>query len=229
MKIFAISDLHLPGHDDKPMNKFGHNWDDHFNKIKMSWNEMVADDDLVLISGDISWAMHTEDAADDLNDICSLSGTKIIIKGNHDYWWNSITKVRSMLSNNTYAIQNDAVNLDKVSIVGSRGWLCPGSPEFKQSDTKIYEREASRLEMSIKYADKSKPLICMIHYPPFNERREDSLFTQVLEKYGIKYVLYGHLHGKACQNAFEGERNGVTYRLCSADFVKFSPTFIDEL
>ena len=153
----------------------------------------------------------------------------MLLRGNHDYWWSSLSKVRSRLQPGMYALQNDCICLDGWAIVGTRGWVCPGSALFDPSrDQKLYDRECIRLELSLQAAPPSLNRICMLHYPPFNEKRQPSGFTELLEAYGVRYVVYGHLHGRSCKNAFEGERNGIQYHLCSADHLGFAPKRILE-
>ena len=142
MKVYAISDLHLSLRGDKPMDVFGAKWDDYLNKIEKSWQETVSDDDVVLISGDISWAMELENALLDIDFIARQKGTKILIRGNHDYWWSGITKLRQNLPNGVYALQNDAIKFNNVVFCGSRGWAVEGSPDFEEHDRKIYLRES---------------------------------------------------------------------------------------
>ena len=230
MKIFALADLHLSGSVDKPMDVFGPAWDNHAGRISEAWCDAVGEEDLVLIPGDISWAMRLSEAEGDLKLVGALPGKKLILRGNHDYWWNSLSKVRSILPEGMFALQNDAFTFGDVTIAGSRGWTCPGSVGFSEEDDRsIYERELIRMGMSLSRAAKDKPLICMMHYPPFNERRRPSGFTELFEQYGAKHVVYGHLHDKACKGAFEGERNGITYTLCSADHLGFAPKLIMEV
>ncbi|MBO5926989.1 MAG: metallophosphoesterase [Clostridia bacterium] len=223
MKIFAISDLHLSLCGEKPMEIFGARWDDYLNKIKNDWDEKVSSDDVVLISGDISWAMSLESAVADLSFIGERKGIKIIIRGNHDYWWNGITKVRSSLPNNVYALQNDAIKVGNVVFCGSRGWAVEGSPDFDPHDKKIYEREVERFKLALASANKLREegdkLICLIHYPPFNARRETSLFTKLFEENKVDKVVYGHLHGNNSVNYLKTSINGVEYILASCDIV----------
>ena len=147
MKIYAISDLHISTSTDKPMDVFGGNWVGYLDKIRSDWAEKVAENDLVLIGGDISWAMNIDEAKVDIDTISDLKGKKILIKGNHDYWWSGITKVRDMLPNDFYALQNDSLRFDGVVVCGSRCWSVPGSPEFTEQDKKIYLREIERLKL----------------------------------------------------------------------------------
>lgn len=226
MNIYAISDLHLSAAVDKPMDVFGGNWYDYWNVIKSNWRNLVTDDDVVLISGDISWAMTLDEALPDLEDIATLPGKKVIIKGNHDYWWSSVTKIRSVLPEGITVLQNDAVKVGKYVIFGTRGWACPDKA-FTQDDEKIYLREATRLTLSLesarRLADEGDELIAMMHFPPFNVRREDTLYTELFEKNDVRTVVYGHLHGNQCRADRKFVKNGVTYLLTSCDQVNNMP------
>ncbi|MGI6162074.1 MAG: metallophosphoesterase [Christensenellales bacterium] len=227
MRVFAISDLHLSLAFPKEMDIFGDNWIDHWGKIRDSWQQTVSEDDVVLVPGDISWAMKLDDAMLDLNSIAEMPGQKILLRGNHDYWWQSISKVRSALPKGMYALQNDCVEYDAFTICGTRGWTCPGNVSFSQSDNKIYEREVARLRMSLSAARKGKPIIAMLHYPPFNEKRQPSGFTEALEEFQARRLVYGHLHGKSHWRAFEGDYNGIDMRLVSCDYLDFKVKEID--
>ncbi|MDD6044971.1 MAG: metallophosphoesterase [Clostridia bacterium] len=230
MKLFAIGDLHLSHASDKPMDVFGPAWDNHASRIGEAWRKTVADEDVVLIPGDISWAMQLGEAKADLDFIAALPGKKILLRGNHDYWWTSLSKVRAMLPEGMYALQNDAVDIGGAIIAGSRGWICPGSAGFDEdTDQKIYDREVIRLGMSLERAGEGERIIAMLHYPPFNEKRNSSAFTHLFERYNVERVIYGHLHGKSCRSAFEGTREGIEYTLCSADHIGFAPKFISEI
>ena len=154
MKIWAISDLHLSFGANKPMDVFGGNWENYLDKIKEDWADKVSDDDIVLIAGDISWAMKLEETKADFEFLGALKGKKIIIRGNHDYWWASISNVRSVLPANVFAIQNDAIKFDDVIICGTRGWTVPENDFETAQDEKIYKRELIRLELTLKSAKK---------------------------------------------------------------------------
>ena len=170
MNIYAVGDLHLSGTAPKPMDIFGDQWIDHWPRIRQGWQQTVSEDDVVLIPGDISWAMRLNEARCDLDEIGSLPGHKIIMRGNHDYWWGSLSQVQSLLSGNTYALQNNSFVFGDYVIGGTRGWLCPGNRYYSvESDEKIYLREAGRLELSLANARKAAPharLIGMIHLSP---------------------------------------------------------------
>ncbi len=223
MKIYAISDLHISTNTNKPMDIFGGNWVGYLDKIFEDWKLKVEDDDLVLIGGDISWAMTISDAQNDLNSLSFLKGNKILIKGNHDYWWSGIGKVRDILPEKFYALQNDSIRFDGVVICGSRCWSVPGSPDFNEQDRKIYNREVERLKLSLKDAKKimqnGDKLIALVHFPPFNVHREDSAFTEIFNEYGVDSVVYGHLHGKSVRADKLVIKNGIKYYLTSCDQV----------
>jgi predicted phosphohydrolase len=223
MKVYAISDLHISTNTDKPMDIFGGNWVNYLQKIREDWQNKVSCDDLVLIGGDISWAMNIGDAKIDLESIKDLNGKKILIKGNHDYWWSTISKVRDVLPEDFYALQNDCVKFGNVIICGSRCWSVPGSPDFKQADEKIYLRETERLKLSFKMVEKIRKegdkVIALIHYPPFNVKREDTLFTKIFEENKVDAVVYGHLHGKNVRSDKLVIKNGIKYYLTSCDQV----------
>lgn len=225
MNIYAISDLHLSNTAHKPMDIFGGNWEGHFEKIKSDWLAKVKDDDVVLISGDISWAMKLEDALVDLREIAKLPGKKVFIRGNHDYWWNGITKLRDRAPDGSFVfLQTDAVKIGEFVIVGSRGWTCPGSADYTEQDDKLYKREAERFRLAFLDAERLKEdgdkVIAMIHYPPFGIKTESTLFTELFEKNGVEKAVFGHIHG-AAYFPLKTERGGVEYILASCDKVGF--------
>ena len=223
MKIFAISDLHISTNTNKPMDVFGGNWVGYLNKIFDDWKSKVTDEDLVLIGGDISWAMSIDDAVKDITLLKDLPGIKVFIKGNHDYWWSGIGKVRDILFDNMFALQNDCIKIDKTIICGSRCWSVPGAPDFTDSDEKIYKREAERLKLSFKQVEKVREdgdkLIALVHYPPFNVKREDNFYTEIFENNKVDVVVYGHLHGKNVKADKVVYKKGIKYYLTSCDQV----------
>jgi predicted phosphohydrolase len=207
------------------MDIFGGNWEGHFEKIKSDWLFKVKDDDIVLISGDISWAMKLSDALEDLKQLACLPGKKVFIRGNHDYWWNGITKLRDSAPDDSFIfLQTDSVKIGNFVIVGSRGWTCPGSPDFSEQDEKLYLREGERFRLAFADAERKTEegdtLLAMIHYPPFNLKKEDSAFTRLFEEKGVQKVIFGHLHG-ATFFPLVSEKNGVEYYLTSCDKVGF--------
>ena len=225
MRVFAISDLHLPGGDTKPMEVFGAHWDDHMRRIASDWSARVAPEDLVLLPGDLSWAMKLSDALPDLALVDSLPGQKLILRGNHDYWWGAIGTLREVLSPNMRALQNDAVDAGDVVIAGSRGWLTPGTEPLGAEDDKIYRREQIRLRLSLDHARRlaggDRPIIGMTHFPPVGDGGRASGFTELFESYGVELAVYGHLHGPGIKSGFWGEARGVNYRLVSCDALGF--------
>ena len=224
MKIFAISDLHLSINNPKPMDIFGQVWENYVEKIFDDWKARVSDEDIVLLAGDFSWAMKLEDTKEDFKLISSLPGKKIIIRGNHDYWWKSISGVRSFLPENIFAIQNDALKFKNIIICGTRGWTVP-EEDAKQTDEdkKIFNREVLRLELTLQKAEnlreKGDKVICMIHYPPTNFKKQESEFSKLLEKYKVDVVVYGHLHGYKKSNLVY-KKNEIDYYLTSCDMVE---------
>ena len=203
------------------MDVFGEHWKDHFQRICQDWLARVSPGDLVLLPGDISWAMRLEEALEDLQSIERLPGRKLLLRGNHDYWWNSIGRVRRALGEGMYALQNDSVLIDGRLYAGSRGWTLPG-PESDKDDLRIYNRERMRLEMSLKHArrlDDSAPITVMMHYPPLTEDQPG--FSDILEAYGVSDCVYGHLHGPAIYGAVRGLRGTVCYHQVSCDGLGF--------
>ena len=229
MALYAISDLHLAFNDDKPMDIFGEKWSRHDEKIKNNWIKKINKDDTILIAGDISWAMRAEDSMLDLQWIEDLPGKKIISKGNHDYWWGSITKLNSKFENTKF-LQNNFYEYGEYAICGTRGWICPGTDRFNEKDKKIYLRELIRLRLSLDSAKKAgfNKFIVMLHYPPTNEKFEESGFVEMLKEYEVEKVIYGHLHGPSLSRVLNGMRDGIEYILTSADFIDFNPKFIME-
>jgi predicted phosphohydrolase len=224
MGLYAISDLHLALSGDKPMHVFGEHWLDHHEKIKNNWLNKINHSDTVLIGGDISWSMKMEEGLKDLEWIHELPGRKILIRGNHDYWWGSITKLNSLYEDMSF-IQNNFFTYENYAICGSRGWTCPGGENFTSNDEKIYSRELIRLKLSLEAAVKAgyKDIIGMIHYPPINDKFMDTDITRVFTEYGVKKVIYGHLHGPSLSRVFQGTKDGVEYILTSADYINFDP------
>ena len=222
MEIYAIGDLHLPGGDDKPMNVFGPHWEGHFERIRRAWLEKVREDDVVLIPGDISWAMQVEDAMQDLEAIGKLPGQKILLRGNHDYWWCGISRLRDLLPAGMYAVQNDAMRLEDTAFCGTRGWTLPGAG-CAAEDEKIYRRELLRMGMSLERAVKlnAKRLVVLCHYPPLGEGAAETPLSGLLEKYPVDDVVYGHLHGPSLRGAVNGAYRGIRYHCVSCDGLGF--------
>ncbi len=219
MAIFALSDLHLPLGIDKPMDIFGVRWDNYVEKIEYEWKKNVTEEDFVIINGDFSWATYLTEALSDFRFIEALPGKKLISKGNHDYWWETITKMNAFLEKNDIKsvtfMQNNAILCDGVAVCGAKGWISPGDKAFKKEDEKFYRRELLRLEASLKAATElSDTIIAALHYPP------DETYSEVLEKYKVYKCVFGHLHGKRAEDY---KCNRQNHTLVSADFLKFSP------
>lgn len=224
MAIYAISDLHLSFNTDKPMNIFG--WGNYENKIKDDWNKKVSKDDLVLLPGDFSWELKLENIYKDFKYLSELPGKKLLLKGNHDYWWTTLKSMRTFLEKNEFYnidfIYNNSYEYENKIIAGTRGWnLIEEMPD----DERIKQREVIRLENSIKHGIKEfgadKEIIVCMHYPPIAKESMESEFTKILEKYNVKKCIYGHLHGKSQLNAIEGIYNGIEYKMVSCDYTNF--------
>ena len=233
MSLFAIGDLHLPGGQEKPMSVFGPQWDGHFLRIAESWRAQVGPEDTVLIPGDISWAMRMEDAREDLEAVGSLPGRKVLIRGNHDYWWGGITRVRAALPEGVFALQQDALDLGDAVVCGTRGWMIPTEETpLEVQDQKIYERELARLDLALAAAAgiaRGRPVAVMLHYPPLLKNQRTSGFTEKMEAAGAALCVYGHLHGAGIQAGFSGEQGGVRYELVSCDSLQFQVKKINFL
>lgn len=231
MSIYVIGDLHLSFDPavDKPMDVFGDSWIDHWRRLEENWRRKITDGDTVIIAGDISWALKLDEALADLAWIDGLPGEKVILKGNHDLWWSGIRKMNSLFDSVSF-MQNTCHMVGDTAICGSRGWICPGSEGFSDDDMKIYRRELLRLEMSLKDAAEkgADKIIGVLHYPPLNDKKQMSGFTDLFEKYGVRKVYFGHLHGQdAKKNRSPVSVNGISYRLVSLDGVDCDPVRVD--
>ena len=230
MKLFSISDLHLSLCGEKPMEVF-EGWDDYLNSIKQSWLEQVTDDDIVVIAGDISWAMRLDEFVVDSAYFADLPGTKILIRGNHDYWWSSVSRVREVLPPKCYAIQNDCVRVGDFLFCGTRGWNVPdkGQP-LSEEDQRILDRELVRMDLTLDAMNKMRKdgdtVVFVTHYPPFDAVRSYTTITEKLEKAGVDIVIYGHLHGKKVRCLKHEVRNGIEYFLTSTDQVGHKVVFV---
>ncbi len=226
MSIYAIGDLHLSFANPKPMDIFGENWTNHEEKIKSDWKDKVKEDDTVIVLGDFSWAMELESMYEDFTYLSSLPGKKILLKGNHDYWWTSLKKLNKYLDENNFKniefMQNNSFEIEGKIIAGTRGW----SFEDTEEDKKILDREILRLELSIKDGikkfGKDKEIIVCMHYPPVTKQTlKDSKFIEIMKKYNVKKCFYGHLHGEALNEAVNGEIEGINFTLASSDGLDF--------
>lgn len=227
MRIFALADLHLSFSNDKPMDIFGPEWTEHHHQIEENWTSLVCHDDWVLVCGDISWAMYLEEAKKDLDFISRLPGKKVLIRGNHDYWWKSISRVRQVLPEGLFALQNDFIPIEEVAVCGTRGWTVPNG-QLAEEDEKVYSRELIRGELSLSKAHCAgySKKIFMLHFPPFADGKLDPGFKDLFSRYGVSLCVYGHMHGSDHKFAVEGTIEGVKYVFTAADFTHFSPVEI---
>ena len=247
MRLYAIGDTHLsfaPGVD-KPMDAFGPEWENHWQKLYNNWTEEIKDDDYVIVAGDLSWGLGIAEAKYDLDWLKALPGTKIFFKGNHDLWWTS-HRVLDLLYGEEIETLNDfghpvktiirdpkmnfmhneAYLIGDLAICGTRGWNCPGTEGFDEHDKKIYARELLRLRASLEDGKKkgAKEIIGVLHYPPTNDKHQVSGFTELMTEYGVKTCVYGHLHGKEkFKRGLQGLLNGVEYKLVSLDYLDARP------
>lgn len=223
MKIFAIADLHFDFKKEKPMNVFGDNWINHEEKIIENWKINVEDNDLVLIPGDISWAVKLEDAVWDLQRIDELPGIKVIGKGNHDYWWATSNKLDKLDLKTIKFLKNNSFEFEGAIICGTRGWDTMEDYLEEETNKKIFLREMNRLQISLDSAKRSKnPIIAMLHYPPFNNDGLPNEFFSILKEYKVDTCIYGHLHGEeGHRNVKEGLIDGVFVHCVSSDYMDF--------
>ena len=233
MNIYAMADLHLAlDNPEKTMEVFGDAWKDYMNRIKENAS-VVSDDDLFLMPGDLSWATYLEEADKDFSFIESLPGKKLIVRGNHDYWWGTASKMRKTLEEkgikSITIIKNDAYVAQNAVITGTRGWKRLEDDGVTAEDIKIHNRELERIKLcigSLEQADPEHklPHIMMIHFPPCGRNGASTDFSNLIEGSGmVDICLYGHLHGRAHAQIYEGEKNGTKYFCVAADYLKYRP------
>jgi predicted phosphohydrolase len=235
-RLYAIGDLHLSFQSDKPMDVFGSAWANHYIRLEENWRDIITGDDVVFVPGDISWALKTEDAMPDLEWIQTLPGKKIFLKGNHDLWWNSVSRLRELWPDEMLFIQNDSIMIGEgasaAALTGSRGWLAPQDKNYiAKNDEKIYKRELLRMRLALESAKKTDAprIIAAMHYQPTGGGTE-SEFTKLFEEFGVETVIYGHLHGRdSFKKGLQGTFGGVNYKLVSADYLEFKPEFITDI
>ena len=222
--IYAIGDLHLDYSKEKPMDIFGDKWINHEDKIFDNWRTLVEEEDLVLLPGDISWALKLEKAYYDLKRIDALPGKKIISKGNHDYWWQGLKKMGELNLNTISFLQNNSYIYNNTGIFGSRGWIAEDSEGFDSHDEKIFNRELNRLRLSLSsIKEKANMKITMIHYPPFNMDSTPNKFVDLMKEYNVDICIYGHLHAEGHSSVVEGEIHGIQFYCVSSDYINFKP------
>lgn len=221
--IFGIADLHFDSIGDKSMDIFGGNWINHENKIINNWINIIDKDDLVLLPGDISWGLKLKDAYEDLMKIEKLPGKKIIMKGNHDYWWQSLSKINNLNLETIDFLQNNSFIYGDTAIVGTRGWIAMAE-NVDSHHKKIFVRELNRLRLSLDSIQGSpKKIIAMLHYPPFNFDNEANEFVDIMEEYKVDICLYGHLHAEGHKYIVEGNIRGIDFHCISSDYIDFIP------
>ena len=229
MSIYVIADLHLSFKSPKPMNIFGNNWEKHEEKIRKDWLKKVTNEDIVVLPGDFSWAMNLEDTYLDFKYLNELPGKKLLLKGNHDYWWTTITKMRNYLKENNFNtidfIYNNSYCHEKYIITGTRGWTL----NDLEKTGKILNRELGRLEISLQEGitkfGKNKQIIVFMHYPPITNssilNKLELKFVEIMKKYNVSKCMYGHLHGRSHKDAIEGKVDGIEFTLVSGDYLDF--------
>ena len=228
MSLFTIADLHLSLGTDKPMDIF-YGWDNYLERITDKWNRLITDDDTVVIAGDISWAMKLSECEKDFAYLNSLPGIKILLKGNHDYWWDTVSKINRFLDENKFdtikVLFNNSYESGDYAICGTRGW---GLDCEKNEDIKILNRECGRLKLSLDSAcESNKEKIVFLHYPPIYGDNVCDEIVNILKEYSIKKCYYGHIHGKSgFRLAYEGEYKGIDFRLISGDRIGFMPVLV---
>lgn len=226
MRIFAIGDLHLSGQPPKkPMDIFGAHWQNHWEKIKEDWLAKVTDTDIVCIVGDTSWALRLDEALEDLQTISALPGQKILIRGNHDYWWTSVKKMNTAIPEAFTFLQGHGLTVNHIAFGGTRGYICPGDTQFKpEQDTSIYRRELLRTEAALQEMSLSESdyKILLLHYPPFSDTKCDEEFAQLLAKYKVDHCIFGHLHDQTSFQRIPSHLGGTKLHLVSADYLQFT-------
>lgn len=230
MSLFVIGDPHLSFSVDKPMDIF-RGWTDYTDRLKKNWNNVVGENDSVVIPGDVSWAMNFDDAKKDFAFLDSLNGTKYILKGNHDYWWNTMSKMIRFLNDNGFdsikIIHNNAYSVEGFALAGTRGWFYDDSAGDVH---KVILREAGRLRASLKAASElGGEIIAFLHYPPLNENQRCNEILDVLAEFPVKRCYFGHLHGFVAPGCAKIEDNGILFNLVSADYLGFTPKLIPNI
>lgn len=229
MSIYAIGDLHLSFSQNKPMNIFGDNWNGHADKIRKNWMEKVNKEDFVVLPGDFSWAMYLKDTYKDFEYLEKLPGNKILLKGNHDYWWSGLSKMNEYLKENNFNninfLYNNSYLVEDTIISGTRGWNLTDS----EDNEKMLNRECIRLKLSLEDGinkfGRNKEIIVFMHYPPISKAGISNGYTKkyisIMKEYGVKKCYYGHLHGTSHSEAIEGNVDGIEFYLVSSDYLDF--------
>ena len=229
MALYAIGDLHLSLSADKPMDVFGSKWENYVERIAAAFSELC-DDDVIVLAGDTSWGISLDEALADFQFLDALPGKKLLLKGNHDYWWGTAAKMKKFFADNGITtldiLHNNCFFYGDHAICGTRGWFYEEEAEGTHTG-KMLAREALRLEASLSAAGE-KPIFCFLHYPPIYQGYQCPEMLDLLDRYGVERCYYGHLHGPTHVRAFEGRRNSTEYALISADYLQFIPKKICE-
>ncbi len=233
MALYAISDLHLSNSVSKPMDVFGGKWQGYMEKIEKNWCHLVEPEDTVVIGGDVSWGINLDQALADFQMLQRLPGKKIILKGNHDLWWSTVRKMTQFLQKNAIEniefLFNNCFVYENIGLCGTRGWFF--EENFKEChDEKIFRRELVRLETSLRAAKKQQvsEIICFLHYPPIFSNFRCGEIIQLLQEYGVKRCVYGHLHSDSLRYAVTGIQEGIEFVLTSGDFIDFTPILLKK-
>lgn len=223
MAIYTIGDLHLSLGCEKPMDIFP-GWQGYMEKLEHHWNTLVRPEDTVVLAGDTSWAMKLEDTAADFSFLQRLPGQKLLLKGNHDYWWTTVKKMERFLQENGFdslhILHNNSILAEGLAVCGTRSWMFDvGEPH----DEKVMNRELGRLRASLEAAPEGAERVAFLHYPPVYPNANAQQVIDLLKEYNVKRCFYGHLHGNAIRFAVQGMVDGIEYRLISADALAFCP------
>lgn len=223
MGLYTIGDLHLSLSTNKPMDIFGEIWRGHTEKLRETFSQL-SDDDTIVLCGDSSWGISLEESLEDFLFIESLPGQKIVLKGNHDYWWETASKMNGFFEKNGIKtikiLHNNCYFYGDYALCGTRGWFKDEETLDMVHNQKVLNREVQRLETSLKAAGE-KEILCFLHYPPMYQGYECPEILAALQKYPVKACYYGHLHGPSHKRAIEGQRFGIDFSLVAADYLRF--------
>lgn len=232
MALYVIGDTHLSEGSGKPMDVFGGAWQGYREKL-LDGLSVLRDEDVLLVCGDFSWGISLEEALPDFRLLDAFPGKKLLLKGNHDLWWETVTKMKRFFAENQIKtidfLHNSCYFYDTLALCGTRGWFYDKN-DPTAGDDKIFKRELIRLECSLRLAagQGAEEIVCFLHYPPIFAGAEVPQLMEILSRYPVRRVYYGHLHGESLRGAFNGERNGIAFRVISADAVGFRPVLIQE-
>lgn len=232
MALFTIGDLHLPLGINKPMDIFGEKWENYVERTEDNWQTNIKAGDVVVLPGDFSWATYLEQSYKDFEFLNKLNGKKILLKGNHDYWWTTLNKLNKFIAANgfkdIYFLHNNSYRYGNTAICGTRGWLHPNWDNVTEEDIKIFNRETARLKLSLDSAGECGEIYVFTHYPPMPLSHEENDFIKTMKNYPVTKCIYGHLHSYAHKNAVNEVIDGIEYMLVSGDYIGFNPVKLKE-